>query len=355
MNRPTGRAARRVPDALRVVGMYGVVLTLHVLGIALFVGHGGTFGLSGAAGASVAYSGAGLTVYALGLRHAFDVDHVAAIDDTTRYLVAVGRRPLGVGLMFSLGHASVVLGLCLAIAFAAHTVAAGWDGAAVVGSVVGGVVSVVFLLLVAGINGVVLRDLVATRRAARGGAVDEARLADVLARRGLVNRLLRGQYARVVAHLWQVFVVGLLFGLGFDTATQVGALALAAGSASGPGSSAAAILALPLLFAAGMTLADTTDGLLMARAYGWAAHRPLQRLTYNLTLTGVSVALAAGTAVAQTVGLVSRALDPVRGGTDAFGGLDPAAVGLGAVLLLAALWAGAALHARARQPERLEA
>ena len=340
-----------MPDAVRVAGLYSVVLVLHVLGVGLFVQHGGTFGLLGATGASVAYSGAGLTVYALGLRHAFDVDHVAAIDDTTRYLVAVGRRPLGVGLTFSLGHASVVLALCMAIAFAAHTVTGWWDSAAAIGSVVGGIVSVVFLVLVAGINGVVLRDLVATRRAARHGAVDEEQLAEVLARRGLVNRLLRGQYARVVAHPWQVFVVGLLFGLGFDTATQVGALALAAGSASGASSTVGAILALPLLFAAGMTLADTTDGLLMARAYGWAAHRPLQRLTYNVVLTGASVVLATGTAAAQAVGLVSRALGPNGSGVDAFGGLDPAAIGIAAAALLVLLWAAAAIHGRARRPE----
>lgn len=274
-------AGARRSDAARLVPLYGVVLALHVVGFGLFAHYGGQLRLGGGGGSSAVYAGAGLTAYLLGVRHAFDADHVAAIDDTTRYLLQKGRRPLGVGL-------------------------------------------------------------VRTWRAARRGEHDDVDLAELLARRGLLNRLFRGRYDRLIDHTWQVYVVGLLFGLGFDTATQIGAIGLAAGSAAGGSLPPLAILALPLLFAAGMTLWDTTDGVLMTRAYGWASGHPLRRVFYNITLTGLSVALAAGIATVEVVQLVGdragwAGLPP----WSALASLDLNQVGMASFVVFLLTWVGA--------------
>lgn len=335
-------AGARRSDAARLVPLYGVVLALHVVGFGLFAHYGGQLRLGGGGGSSAVYAGAGLTAYLLGVRHAFDADHVAAIDDTTRYLLQKGRRPLGVGLAFSLGHSTVVLGLSLGIAFAAQAAARVQSSFAGASAVVGPIVSASFLYLLAALNGAVLVGLVRTWRAARRGEHDDVDLAELLARRGLLNRLFRGRYDRLIDHTWQVYVVGLLFGLGFDTATQIGAIGLAAGSAAGGSLPPLAILALPLLFAAGMTLWDTTDGVLMTRAYGWASGHPLRRVFYNITLTGLSVALAAGIATVEVVQLVGdragwAGLPP----WSALASLDLNQVGMASFVVFLLTWVGA--------------
>jgi len=353
--RPTAvRAPAGHPsDLVRVAGLYGVVLALHVAGIGLFLQHGGSLQLGAATGSSALYAGAGLTAYLLGVRHAFDADHVAAIDDTTRYLLQKGRRPLGVGLAFSLGHSTVVLGLSLGVAFAAQAATRFQQSFAEAGGVIGTLVSATFLYLVAGLNAVVLVGLLRTWREATHGRHDGAAVADLLARRGLMNRLFRGRYDRMIEHSWQVYGVGLLFGLGFDTATQIGAIGLAAGSAAGGGLPPMAILALPLLFAAGMTLWDTTDGLLMARAYGWATGNPLRRIFYNITLTGMSVLLAAAIATIELANLVAeRAGWADTAPWSALGGIDLNRIGIAVVAVFLVTWLGAvALWKRGRYEE----
>jgi high-affinity nickel-transport protein len=218
--------------------------------------------------------GAGVTAYLLGARHAFDLDHIGAIDNVTRKLLGDGGRPLGVGFFFALGHSTVVLALGLLVGLGARGLGAAVrdDGSALhaVTETVGPLVSGAFLLAI--------------------GLVNLALLLGLLRSRGPLGRIPR-RAARTVRASWQMYPLGLLFGLGFDTATEVALLALA-GGAGAAGLPLAALVCLPLLFAAGMTLFDTVDGVLMRFAYGWASARPSRRAAYNLAVTGLSVALA---------------------------------------------------------------
>ncbi|MGH7721601.1 MAG: HoxN/HupN/NixA family nickel/cobalt transporter [Candidatus Dormibacteria bacterium] len=272
---------------LRLSGFYAVIAVLHVLGwgvLILFVvpSHFKALGI-----------GVGLTAYGFGLRHAFDADHISAIDNTTRKLLAEGKRPLGVGFFFSLGHSSIVVALAVALTIAAKAVAGSIGNGSVtltVGGYIGTSVSAFFLYVIAAINLVILLGIVRIFREMRQGKYDEATLEDKLNQRGLMNRLL-GPMARRIRSSWQMYPIGVLFGLGFDTATEVGLLALAAGAAAG-GLPWYATLCLPVIFAAGMCLMDTTDGAFMNVAYGWAFSKPVRKVFYNLTITGLSVAVA---------------------------------------------------------------
>jgi high-affinity nickel-transport protein len=262
--------------------MYGFIAFLHVLGWGLFLG---------IATKNPAFAGAGVLAYTLGLRHGFDADHISAVDDTTRYLLAKGRKPLGVGFFFSFGHSSVVFVVSLLLAIAARAVESRIPRMEELGGIVGASVSGVFLWLIGLLNLAVLIGIVKVWRQVKQGSFDSQRLDRLLLQRGLVNRVLGGRAQRLINHSWQLYPLGLLFGLGFDTASQVGLLALAGGATTGR-ASFLAIMSLPILFAAGMSLVDTTDGALMTRAYSWAFTSPLRKLWYNLTTTGLSVAVA---------------------------------------------------------------
>ncbi len=238
--------------------------------------------------------GLGLTAYTLGMRHAFDADHIAAIDNTTRKLMAVGKRPVSVGFWFSLGHSSIVFGLVTLLAFGIRSVAGQLeDDSSVlqqITGVVGTAVSGTFLYIIGIINLVVLVGIVRVFRKMRSGTYDERELEAQLDKRGFLTRLLSGA-TKAVTKPWHMYPVGLLFGLGFDTATEVGLLVLAGGAAafSLPWY---AILTLPVLFAAGMSLLDSIDGCFMNFAYGWAFSKPVRKIYYNITITAVSVAVA---------------------------------------------------------------
>jgi high-affinity nickel-transport protein len=235
--------------------------------------------------------GLGLTAYGFGLRHAVDPDHIAAIDNTTRKLMQDGKRPVAVGFFFSLGHSTVVVLLCVAIALAASFVKAKLPELESFGSLVGTSVSGLFLLIIAVINVVVLCDVVSTwKRATRSGTYDDKTLDEYLAGRGLLARLL-APLLKMVGESWSMYPIGLLFGLGFDTATEVGILGMAALTAAS-GMPIGFILLLPVLFAAGMSLVDTTDGVAMLGAYGWAFRKPMRKLYYNITITSISVLIA---------------------------------------------------------------
>src|SRR6266511_461433 len=266
----------------RLAAMYGFIAFLRVLGWALF---------AGIAAKSAAFAGAGLIAYTLGMRHGFDADHISAVDDTTRYLLAKRRKPLRVGFFFSFGHSSVVFVLSLALTLAAKSVQSRIPGFQDLGSNIGASVSGTFLWIIGLLNLAVLLGILKVWRQAKRGDFDRQQLDHLLLQRGLVNRILGGRAQKLINHSWQMYPLGLLFGLGFDTASQVGLLALAGGAASGR-SSFLAIMSLPILFAAGMSLVDTTDGALMTKAYGWAFASPLRKLWYNLTTTGLSVAVA---------------------------------------------------------------
>ena len=235
--------------------------------------------------------GLGITAYGFGLRHAVDPDHIAAIDNTTRKLMQDGKRPVGVGFYFSLGHSTVVMLLCVLVAVSAAFVKTNLPTLQSIGGIVGTAVSGLFLIIIAAINIVVLFDIVATwKRAISDGRYDDQTLDAYLADRGLLARILR-PLLRVVTASWHMYPIGFLFGLGFDTASEVGLLGIAAVTGAS-GMPIALILLLPLLFVAGMSLVDTTDGVAMLGAYGWAFLRPLRKLYYNIAITSVSVVVA---------------------------------------------------------------
>ena len=312
---------------------------MHVLGwgtLALVVapagyqvGHGKVLGL-----------GLGLVAYTLGMRHAFDADHIAAIDNTTRKLLADGRRPVSVGFWFSLGHSSVVFGLCALLALGVRTLAAQvGDGSSRLQSVtgvIGTTVSGLFLLVIGVLNLGVLLGILAVFRRMRAGDFDEAELEEHLARRGLLTRVL-GRVTRAVTRPWQMYPVGLLFGLGFDTATEVSLLVLAGGAAAFA-LPWYAILVLPVLFAAGMSLLDTADGCFMNLAYGWAFSRPVRKVYYNITVTGLSVLVALLIGGQEVLSLLVDRLGITRGPLAWVGNLDLGQVGFAIAGVFVLTW-----------------
>ncbi|HEX9033742.1 MAG TPA: HoxN/HupN/NixA family nickel/cobalt transporter [Streptosporangiaceae bacterium] len=293
--------------------MTATVLGLHVLGWGLLiaaasghyrVGPGQVFGV-----------GTGILAYTLGMRHAFDADHIAAIDNTTRKLVGEGKRPLSVGFFFSLGHSSVVFVLAMLLNFGIRGLGAqlknGGSSLHQVTTVVGTAVSGGFLYLIAALNLVVLVGIIKMFASMRSGQYDEEQLEAHLASRGLINRLLRPLNRRVDTP-WKMYPIGVLFGLGFDTVTEIALLVLA-GSAVVSGLPFYAVLSLPILFAAGMSLFDTADGCFMNFAYDWAFARPVRKLYYNLTITGLSVVVAFLIGTIEVLGLLAHQAG-LRGG-----------------------------------------
>jgi high-affinity nickel-transport protein len=238
--------------------------------------------------------GTGILAYTLGVRHAFDADHIAAIDNTTRKLINDGKRPLSVGFFFSLGHSTVVFLLAVLLNFGIRgldeQVKNGSSGLQYTTNIIGTSVSAFFLFLIAALNIVIFYGIVKVFREMRTGAYDDAELERQLNNRGLMMRFF-GPFARRIDTPWKMYPIGFLFGLGFDTATEVALLVLA-GTAVVGGLPFYAILSLPILFAAGMSLFDTLDGCFMNFAYDWAFARPIRKVYYNLTITGLSVFVA---------------------------------------------------------------
>ncbi len=278
--------------------------------------------------------GTALLAYTFGLRHAVDADHISAIDNVTRKLMQERKRPAGVGFFFSLGHSSVVVALTLGVAIAAAVVKGRLPALQHAGALVGTSVSAGFLLLIAAINMVVLVDIVgAFSRARRGEAHEDRGFDAMLDRRGLLGRLF-GPLLRIVDCSWKMYPIGVLFGLGFDTASEVALLGIAAVEA-GKGLPVVDILIFPLLFTAGMSLIDTADGILMLGAYGWAFVKPMRKLYYNLVITLVSVLVAlvvggveAGGVIADQLRLNGGVWDSIRAVNDNFGMLGFVIVGL---------------------------
>ena len=235
--------------------------------------------------------GTATLAYTFGLRHAFDPDHIAAIDNVTRKLMQGGKRPVAVGFFFSLGHSTIVVLLSIAIAVTATALQSKFDNFTTVGGVVGTLVSAFFLFAIAVANLLVLISIYRTFRSVKnGGKFIEEDLDLMLSQRGLMGRVLR-RFFHLIERSWHMYPLGVLFGLGFDTATEVGLLGISATQAA-QGLSIWSILVFPALFTAGMSLMDTTDGVLMLGAYGWAFMKPIRKLYYNLTITAVSVIVA---------------------------------------------------------------
>ena len=303
------RAALTSREWRRLAAMAATVVALHVVGFSLLVvASSHHYRL---AKAEVFGLGTGLLAYTLGMRHAFDADHISAIDNTTRKLMADGERPLSVGFFFSRGHSSVVFALAVLLNLGIRTVDQqvrnGSSGLHQVSGIVGTSVSGAFLFLIAALNTAVLVSIVRMFVALRSGLYDDEQLEAQLDQRGLMNRFF-GPLARRIDTPWKMYPVGVLFGLGFDTASEVALLVLS-GTAVASGLPFYAILSLPVLFAAGMSLFDTLDGCFMNFAYGWAFSRPIRKIYYNLTITGLSVAVAFVIGTIEILGLLPAELN----------------------------------------------
>ncbi len=301
--------------------------------------------------------GTAALAYSFGLRHAFDADHIAAIDNVTRKLVQEGRRPVGVGLFFSLGHSTVVVALTVAIAVATSELQGRFDAFKSFGGIVGTLVSAAFLFAIAIANIIVLASVWRTfQTVKRGGRFVEEDLDLMLANRGLLGRLFR-RFFRLVERSWHMYPLGVLFGLGFDTATEVGLLGISATQAS-QGLSIWSILVFPALFTAGMTLIDTTDSILMVGAYGWAFIKPIRKLYYNLTITAVSVIVALIVGGLETLNLIGDQLGLTDGGGfwGAIGSLNDNFGVLGFVIVgvFVAAWAVSYLVYRVNRYDEIE-
>ncbi len=266
----------------KVIGIYSFLVVMNVvawiLALAVFAHVPTLLGLA-------------VVAYLLGLRHSVDADHISAIDNVTRKLMQENKKPVAVGFFFSLGHSTVVIGLTVAIAVAAVFIKNVIPTLQSAGGIIGTSVSALFLLLIAAINMIVLVDIFKTfREVKRGGIYNDQTLDETLNQRGLMGRFFR-PLLKIVGNSWNMYPIGVLFGLGFDTATEVGLLAIV-GSQAGKGLPIWSILIFPFLFTAGMCLLDTTDGVLMLGAYGWAFVKPVRKLYYNLNITFVSVLVA---------------------------------------------------------------
>jgi nickel/cobalt transporter (NiCoT) family protein len=313
----------------RLRSFYAVIGLLHVCGCVLYLHYSASF---------PPLVGLGLAAYLLGLRHGFDADHIAAVDDTTRYLLQRGKRPLGLGFFFSLGHSTIVFLLAACVIASATVVRHDLPWLQSFGALIGGGVSAFFLLLIGTLNLLVVLDLLKVWSRARSTAHSHGHLEELLARRGFINRLFGARLRRFVEHSWQMYPLGLLFGLGFDTASEIAVLALTAGAATGA-MPAAAALSLPILFTAGMCAVDTTDGVLMSRAYDWAFINPVRKILYNVGVTGLSAAVALLIGGLELLQILAGALHVHGTLLQRLQRLDFSALGYGIVALFFLAWA----------------
>jgi high-affinity nickel-transport protein len=326
---------------LRLSGFAGAVAALHIAGWGLFVYYSRNY---------PALAGLGTLAYSFGLRHAFDADHIAAIDNTTRKLLQEGKRPLGVGFFFSLGHATIVFALTAALAIGTATVGAQIPALQNYGGSVGAGLSGTFLWIIGVLNLIVLVDVVRIFRELKHGRYDRDRLEQRLLDRGFMNRFFVGRFFRLIERSWHMYPLGVLFGLGFDTATEVGLLALAAGVASHQ-APLLAVLSLPLLFAAGMSLMDTADGAFMSQAYGWAFSNPIRKVYYNITVTSLSVAVALVVGSVELLQVLATRLGLEAGFWGWLNALDFEKLGYAIVGLFVLTWASSVAIWKGRRIE----
>ncbi|MEU6097298.1 HoxN/HupN/NixA family nickel/cobalt transporter [Streptomyces sp. NPDC047079] len=332
-------------DWIRTGGLMAAIAALHVAAFAILVTMVAPHHYT--VGKQVFGLGLGVTAYTLGMRHAFDADHIAAIDNTTRKLMADGKRPISVGFWFALGHSTIVVVLAGGIAAGARfagTLANGNSSAHQTLSVVSTSVSGGFLYLIAALNLVSLAGIYRVFKAMRSGRFDEHELEKHLDSRGFMNRIL-GRLTKSITRPGQMYPVGLLFGIGFDTATEV-TLMVMAGSGAAAGLPWYAVLCLPLLFAAGMSLFDTLDGTFMNFAYHWAFSNPVRKVYYNLTITGLSIAVAFLIGTIELVGVLHDQLDLNDAITNWISGVDLDNVGFVIVGLFVVVWACALAYWR---------
>jgi high-affinity nickel-transport protein len=331
----------------RIAGLFGLLLAINALSwlwaLAAFRDHPLLLGTA-------------VLAYSLGLRHAVDADHIAAIDNVTRRLMQDGKRPVAVGFFFSLGHSSVVILASGAVAATALAFKDRFESLGAVGGVIGTLASAGFLLAIAAMNIVVLVGVWRSfRRVAAGGRYVEEDLNLLLAGRGLLARFFRPLFA-LIRRSWHMYPLGFLFGLGFDTASEIGLLGISAAEAS-RGLAVWSILVFPALFTAGMALVDSIDSILMLGAYGWAFAKPIRKLFYNLTITAVSVLVALLVGGLEALGLIADKLGLEGGFWDAVGLLNGnfGAIGYLIIGIFAAAWLFSAILYRVKGYDAIEA
>jgi high-affinity nickel-transport protein len=327
---------------LRLGGFGAAIGLLHLFGWGLFLYY---------ARDNPALAGLGTLAYTFGLRHAFDADHIAAIDNTTRKFLQDGKRSLGTGFFFSLGHSTIVFTLAAGLAIAAKTVNSRIPSFQDYGGYIGASVSGTFLWIIGVINLIVLLDIVRIYRDAKRGKLDQEHLEQRLNDRGFMNRFFIGRFAAKIKSSWQMYPLGVLFGLGFDTATEVGLLALAAGVATHQ-VPFLAVISLPILFAAGMCLMDTADGAFMSQAYGWAFSNPIRKIYYNITITSLSVSVALLIGTVELLQVFATKFSLTGGFWDWLNNLDFGTIGYAVVALFIATWAVSLLVWKLRRIEQ---
>ncbi|HEU5213816.1 MAG TPA: HoxN/HupN/NixA family nickel/cobalt transporter [Gaiellaceae bacterium] len=326
---------------LRLSGFGAVVVFLHLLGWGLFLFY---------ARGNPALAGLGTLAYTFGLRHAFDADHIAAVDNTTRKFLQDGKRSMGVGFFFSLGHSTIVFALAAGLAVAARTVNSRIPSFEDYGSSIGTSVSGTFLLLIGVLNLVVLLDILGVFRQMKRGVYNEQRLEEALQSQGLMSRFFLRRVGDHIDASWKMYPLGILFGLGFDTATEIGLLAIAAGVATHQ-VPLLAVISLPLIFAAGMSLMDTADGAFMSQAYGWAFSNPVRRVYYNITVTSLSVAVALLIGMIELLQVTAAKLSLEGAFWSFLDGLDFGHLGYVVVVMFVATWAFSAIVWKTRRIE----
>ncbi|HWE54678.1 MAG TPA: HoxN/HupN/NixA family nickel/cobalt transporter [Acidimicrobiales bacterium] len=336
----------------RLIGMAAVILAVNAIGWMIYVfvvmpHHFDYRGVGDSKGLGVGL-GVALTAWFLGVRHAFDADHISCVDNTTRKLMADGKRPLASGFFFSMGHSSVIVAVGVGITVAARAV----FGAVVnpdstyetAGGAAGTVLSAGFLYLIAFLNLIVLAGIFKVFREMRNGIYDEEQLEAQLQARGLMYRFF-GRFMRSINHTWQLYFVGLLFGIGFDTTTEVVLLAATAYAAI-QGLPYYAVLALPALFSGGMMLFDTIDGCFMNFAYGWAFARPVRKVYYNLVITGLSIGAAFIIGTIEILGVLTSEAHLHGAFWDTMAGFDTNVAGFCIAGLFVIVWAVALAYWR---------
>jgi nickel/cobalt transporter (NiCoT) family protein len=297
-------------------------------------------------------AGLGLVAYILGLRHGFDADHIAAIDNTTRKLLHDGQRPLTVGTWFSLGHSTIVCGLIVTLILVTDFVKSHIAAFQTVGNILGTAVSGVFLFLIGFVNLLIVAQVYRMFQQAKSGRLDEAQYESQLNQRGLLYRFFY-RFFRAVEEPWQIYPIGVLFGLGFDTATEVALIAISVGAGVSGVVPIWTVLVLPLLFTCGMVLSDTSDGFAMRYAYGWAFNNPIRKIFYNLTLTVISVLVAFAVGGVELLQVIASELGLTGPFWAQLGTLDFETIGYVIVILFVACWAVAMVIYRWKGYERL--
>jgi high-affinity nickel-transport protein len=330
----------------KLFGIYGVLIAINVLAwvwaIAAFRHH-------------PVLLGSALLAYSFGLRHAVDADHIAAIDNVTRKLMQEKKRPVTLGFFFSLGHSTVVVLASVAIAFVTSAMKGRFEHFKEMGGIVGTSVSTLFLFAIALMNLIILRSIYrAWRKFMDGGIYVDDDFDMLLADRGLLARIFRPMF-RIITRSWHMYPLGFLFGLGFDTATEIGLLGMSASQAS-QGISPWAIMVFPILFSAGMSLVDTVDGHMMLGAYGWAYLKPVRKIYYNMTITLVSVIVAVVVGSIEAFGLVADRLKLQGGVWDVVGALNDNFGTIGFVIIgvFALSWLASMVIYRVKRFDQLE-